>query len=82
VRLRAAGLAQELTLDGGGWHDARLPVGPPRAPFLVLEIEAHPTFRPFSDFRHYPDLPESGDIRSLGVATRPSRWESAAARHD
>lgn len=59
----------------GGWEELRIPVGPPRAPTLLLELEVHPTFRPFSDYREYPELDPSRDIRELGVAVGPVRWE-------
>ena len=40
----------------------------------LLEIEARPTFRPFSENRRYPGLKPSSDVRKLGVAVRYPRW--------
>lgn len=59
----------------GGWQRHRLPVGPPRADWLVLSLETRPSFRPFSAFRRLPGVPPSRDVRSLAVAVREPRWE-------
>ena len=64
----------------GGWQEERIELAPPRRPWLLLELAAEPTFRPFSDFRRYPELGRSSDIRRLGVAVRGPRWLEAAAQ--
>ncbi len=63
----------------GGWEEHRFFLGPPRAEWLVLTLEVEPTFRPFSDYRAYPDFEGPNDIRSLGIAVRDVRWATAAA---
>ncbi len=62
----------------GGWQELRFDVGPPRAESILLTFKARPTFRPFSDFRAYPKLRRSTDIRSLGVAVKNIRWVDEA----
>lgn len=79
VTIRAAGSTETLTLDQDGWREVRIPVGRARRPWLVLELEAQPTFRPFRDFRSDPELPASHDIRELGVVLGGEEWERAAA---
>jgi hypothetical protein len=59
----------------GGWEEHRIDVGPPTKDSLVLELRVRPTFRPFSDYRRYPDFPDSRDIRRLGIAVGNIRWE-------
>jgi O-antigen ligase len=59
----------------GGWEEHRIEVGPPTKNSLVLELRVRPTFRPFSDYRRYPDLPDSRDIRRLGIAVGNIGWE-------
>lgn len=59
------GLRSEV---GGEWRRFAIALDPSQRDHLLLEIEARPTFRPFSDFRRYPELDESLDIRRLGVA--------------
>lgn len=67
----------------GGWEQHAFHVGPALDDGIVLSLDVEPTFRPFSDFRRYPGVWASLDIRSLGVAMREPRWEpsSAAASH-
>jgi O-antigen ligase len=74
----------EVMIDGvvvsqlearGGWEEHRIDVGPPTKDSLVLELRVRPTFRPFSDYRRYPDLPDSRDIRRLGIAVGKVGWE-------
>ena len=59
----------------GGWEEHRIALGPPRGEWVVLSLDVRPVFRPFNDFRQYPQLQPSKDIRSLGVAVREVRWE-------
>lgn len=75
VELRADGERLGELVVRGGWQEQRFFLGPPGSDPIVLEILARPAFRPFSDFRRYPDLKPSWDIRSLGVAVRGIRWE-------
>src|SRR5690606_24731217 len=72
VRVRAGGQQGELQL-GGDWKELLLDLGPPQAPDVLVEIEAGPAFRPFSDFRRH-GLGESRDIRKLAVALAPLTW--------
>lgn len=58
-------LRSEVT---GEWRSYAIPLEPADTDHLLVEIEARPTFRPFTDFRRHPDLNPSVDIRSLGVA--------------
>ncbi len=58
----------------GGWENFTFELGPPRKDWILFEIEATPTFRPFSDFRKYPELQPSPDIRRLGVAVGQISW--------
>ncbi len=53
---------------GGGWTSYRLPLQPDARAEALVEITARPTFRPFSDFRRYPEIGASTDVRRLGVA--------------
>lgn len=73
-----------LTVDGSEmwkgeapvrWETVALEVGPPSAETLTLGLSVEPTFRPFSDYRSYPDLPPSRDIRELGVAISGPYWD-------
>ena len=66
--------AAELEV-AGGWEEHRFEVGPPQKDWLLLELEAGPTFRPFSDYLSVPDLAQSTDLRLLGVAIREAGWE-------
>lgn len=52
-------------------------LGPPARDWIVLQIDARPTFRPFQDFRRHTDLPPSRDIRSLGVAVGRIGWRES-----
>jgi len=64
----------------GGWERFRVPLGGACADgVVVLALRAHPTFRPFADFRRYPSLAPSPDERELGVAVRNIRFESAVS---
>lgn len=63
-----------LTLRGG-WEEHHIVLGEPRRPWIVVGLEATPAFRPFREFRRYPDLERSRDIRQLGVALGTVRWE-------
>ncbi|MCP4204895.1 MAG: hypothetical protein GY769_23550 [bacterium] len=67
-------LASEID---GVWTRHSIPLGPPQQDSVLLEVMARPVFRPFSDFRRYPDLPASSDIRALGVAVSIPAGESA-----
>lgn len=58
-----------------GWQEQRIELEPSRADSVLLVLRVWPTFRPFSDYRRYPELPPSVDHRSLGVAMREPRWE-------
>ena len=40
----------------------------------MLTFEADRTFRPFSEYREYPELGSSTDIRRLGAAIRWVIW--------
>lgn len=59
----------------GGWEKHSIELGPPLKEEILLSFQVRPTFRPFSNFRQYPDLTSSVDIRSLGVAIREPVWE-------
>lgn len=61
-----------------GWKEHRLNLGPPDRDEVVVEINAHPTFRPFFEFRRHPELPPSRDIRRLGIAVGEISWEASA----
>jgi O-antigen ligase len=65
---------------GGRWKKHEFQVGPPQKEWLLLTIEAEPTFRPFSEFRKYPELDSSTDVRHLGVAMRWLNWKEAPLR--
>jgi hypothetical protein len=65
---------------GGRWKKHEFQVGPPQKEWLLLTIEAEPTFRPFSEFRKYPELDSSTDVRHLGVAMRWLNWKEAPSR--
>ncbi|MGB6367774.1 MAG: O-antigen ligase family protein [Thermoanaerobaculia bacterium] len=60
---------------GGRWKRHDFQVGAPQKKWLLLTIEAEPTFRPFREFRKYPELESSTDIRHLGVAFRWLHWK-------
>ena len=71
-----------VTVDGnpvihqpvpGEWTRLAVDLGPENGPWVVIEIRADPTFRPFSDdaFRAAPE--PSVDIRRLGLAVRRPR---------
>jgi O-antigen ligase len=60
---------------GGRWKRYDLHVGPPQKEWLLLTLEAEPTFRPFSEARKYPELEPSTDVRNLGVAIRWLHWQ-------
>jgi hypothetical protein len=55
------------------WDSHSIELGTPRKDQFLLTLDVRPTFRPFSDFRKYPDLESSLDIRSLGVAMTEPR---------
>ena len=79
VRVRIDGrVVGEWTIPGG-WQEHRVEVGRPRRDWLEVGIEARPTFRPFTDYRRYPEVAGSWDIRSLGIVVRPFRWEAAVS---
>lgn len=59
----------------GSWQEHRIELGPPRKQWILLTLRVRPTFRPFSDYRRYPEMALSLDHRSLGVAIREPRWE-------
>jgi O-antigen ligase len=65
-----------LTL-ADGWQRVRIEPGAPRRETILLTLAARPTFRPFSEYRRYPELEGSRDIRSLGVAIEQPVWESS-----
>lgn len=78
----------EVRIDGvvmfdgevrGGWEEQRLTLGPPQRDDVLVEVHARPTFRPFYEFRRYPELPPSRDIRRLGVAVGEIGWEPSAS---
>ena len=59
---------------GAAWQEIPIDTGPRLAPTLVLGIHASPSFRPWSDYRRHPELQQTRDFRSLGVATRRVYW--------
>jgi O-antigen ligase len=59
----------------GRWQRHDFQVGPPQKEWLLLTMEAEPTFRPYSEFRKYPELESSTDIRHLGAAVRWVHWK-------
>ncbi len=67
--------ARKLLIEGG-WEEHRFIVDKPEERFVVVSFDVTPTFRPFRNYRQYHKLRRSTDIRLLGVATRPVRWES------
>ncbi len=75
VEVRFAGRDLGEVVVRGGWQQHRFLVGPPERPQAVLELQVTPTFRPFSDYRRR-DLAPSRDMRRLGVAMRPPRFEA------
>ncbi|MEZ5333275.1 MAG: hypothetical protein R2991_14820, partial [Thermoanaerobaculia bacterium] len=64
----------------GDWKTYPVPLGSGRGDFALLTLDVSPTFRPYSDFRRYPDLAPSEDIRCLGVAVREPAARPAAIR--
>jgi len=75
VTVRIDGRELSRTTLRGGWEELRFELGSPRRAWLLFELEARPTFRPFVDFRRLPGVPASIDFRSLGVAVGEIRWE-------
>jgi hypothetical protein len=80
VTVRIDGHEASVQTLRGGWKDVRIELGPPEKDSVFLELEVHPTFRPFSEFRKYPDLEPSNDFRSLGIAVGEIRWEGSAKK--
>ncbi|MGH9381044.1 MAG: O-antigen ligase family protein [Thermoanaerobaculia bacterium] len=68
LTIRTAGLSRRLELRGG-WSWEVLEVGAPRSRYLVVELAARPSFRPFLDFPRQGVGP-SRDVRHLGAAVR------------
>ena len=77
VVIRIDGREQFRGTLRGGWEERRFELGPSRSEGVVVEWKIHPTFRPFVEFRNYPDLTPSIDPRSLGIEVGEIRWESA-----
>lgn len=78
--------ALEVTLTAGGierwhgpvgphWTQAVVDVGEAEKEWLVLQVAAQPTFRPFAAYRRHPELAPSRDIRSLGVVVGRINWQ-------
>jgi hypothetical protein len=75
VEVIVDGAVVDQVVAGEGWRDARAYLGPPTKEFIVLELVVDRTFRPFSDYRQYPDLEDSRDLRRLGVVLGEISWE-------
>ncbi|MDH3743587.1 MAG: O-antigen ligase family protein [Acidobacteriota bacterium] len=52
-----------------GWEEHKIAVPASARNWVLLTIEAQPTFRPFNDFA-------SEDVRSLGIAMREPKWSN------
>jgi O-antigen ligase len=63
---------------GAGWGVLRLPVPDTGSRWVLLEIEARPTFRPYRLPAPAPPL-RSRDIRRLGVAVGSIGWEDGVS---
>jgi len=59
---------------GAGWETLRLPTGDGEKEWVLLEIDARPTFRPYRLAAPAPPA-RSRDIRRLGVAVGAIGWE-------
>jgi len=77
VEIIVDGAIVDQVVAGEGWRDSTAYLGPPSKEFIVLELAVDHTFRPFSDYRHYPDLEDSRDLRRLGVVLGDISWEKA-----
>jgi O-antigen ligase len=77
VRILLNGEEVDRFRPGGEWEERRIQVAASVAEPLVLSIRAHPTFRPYREARRLITLPDSRDLRLLGVAVGPPRWESS-----
>jgi O-antigen ligase len=75
VVVRADGEEVLRTTLTGGWKRHRLRLGEEAGPWVVLRLEARPSFRPFNDFGRHEGLDPSTDIRRLGVALGRLEWE-------
>ena len=69
VRIRVDGREVFQGVLRGGWEEILLELGKPRDSSLFLELQARPTFRPFTD------AAPSIDFRELGIALGEIRWE-------
>jgi O-antigen ligase len=78
VRLFVDGTEVDHFKPGSDWEERRIPIDAGHGEAVVLSIRADPPFRPFQEAHRLITLPESRDLRLLGVAVRPPRWESAA----
>jgi len=61
------------------WQTLELSLGPSDEEYVTLDVSARPTFRPFSDYRRYPDLAPSRDIRELGLVLGELSWAEPPA---
>jgi hypothetical protein len=71
------GAIVEHAVLGEGWQELHINLGPPKKETVVLGLSVDRTFRPFSDYRKYPELPVSRDLRCLGIAVAEIGWEEA-----
>ena len=77
VEVLVDGAVVKQCVAGEGWQKLGIYLGPPTKDAVLLEIAVSRTFRPFSDYRRFPDLPASRDIRRLGIAVGEISWTSA-----
>ena len=64
------------------WTTIDIDMGPPKAETFTLGFEVSPSFRPAFDYRSYPDLGPSRDIRQLGVVVSNLRWDEGPPIED
>jgi hypothetical protein len=77
VEILVDGAIVEQAVLGEGWHQIRIELGPPTKETILLGFEVDQTFRPFSEYREDDDLPDSRDLRRLGIAVRDIGWQPA-----
>jgi O-antigen ligase len=77
VEILVDGVVVDQIVADGGWEESSVFLGKPVKQTVVLGVSVDRTFRPFSEYRMYPDLEDSRDIRSLGVAMGEISWEKS-----
>jgi hypothetical protein len=77
VEILVDGAIVEQAVLGEGWRQLRIYLGPPTKETILLGFEVDHTFRPFSEYREDDDIPDSRDLRRLGIAVRDIGWQPA-----